>query len=161
MAKAKAPAKVGRPTLYTEALGEAICDRIAMDESLVSILTAEGMPDYATVMRWLRDKPEFRDNYTRARELQADYQADEMRDLGKKTLRGEVQPDAARVAVDVLKWSAGRRNPKKYGDRQHLEHTGKDGGPIQTDVVALTPEDRAKRIAELAQAAGYQITPKG
>jgi hypothetical protein len=155
-AKAKEKPKMGRPSLYTDELANTICDRIAMDESLVQILMAPGMPDYATVMRWLRDRPDFCANYARAREAQADFQADELRDLGKRALRGEVPADAARVAVDVLKWSAGRRNPKKYGDRQHLEHTGKDGGPIKTEDVG-TPESRKADAIALAARLGITL----
>ncbi len=158
-AKAKEKPKMGRPSLYTDELANTICDRIAMDESLVQILMAPGMPDYATVMRWLRDRPDFCANYARAREAQADFQADELRDLGKRALRGEVPADAARVAVDVLKWSAGRRNPKKYGDRQHLEHTGKDGGPIKTEQ-ALPVEERQRQIDELLAKMGMTMVPK-
>lgn len=40
-----------------------------------------------------------------------------------------------------------------YTNRRLLEHTGKDGGPIQTEDVALTDEERAGRIAALLERA--------
>jgi hypothetical protein len=41
-------------------------------------------------------------------------------------------------------WRLARKNPDRWGDKQRLEHTGADGGPIQTQatgVVILPPED--------------------
>jgi hypothetical protein len=35
--------------------------------------------------------------------------------------------------------------PKKYGDRVAMEHTGKDGGPIQT--MEVSDEARARALA--------------
>ena len=32
-------------------------------------------------------------------------------------LDGKITPEQARVAIDSLKWSAGKRKPKVYGDR--------------------------------------------
>ena len=35
-----------------------------------------------------------------------------------------------RMRVDARKWMMGKLAPKKYGDKQVLEHGGPDGGPI-------------------------------
>lgn len=118
------PAKMGRPSLYSEEMAASICDRIACGDSLASICREEGMPDYKTVIRWLREKDDFRDNYTRAREDQADADADSVQDIGRRVLTGELDPQAARVAIDALKWAAGKRKPKKYGDKLDLNHSG-------------------------------------
>lgn len=118
------PPKMGRPSLYSEGLANTICDRIACGESLASICRDDGMPDYKTVIRWLREKDDFRDNYTRAREDQADADADSVQDIGRRVLTGELDPQAARVAIDALKWAAGKRKPKKYGDKLDLNHSG-------------------------------------
>ncbi|GBF26423.1 hypothetical protein MnTg02_01462 [bacterium MnTg02] len=32
-------------------------------------------------------------------------------------LDGDIKSDVARVAIDALKWQAGKEQPKKYGDR--------------------------------------------
>jgi terminase small subunit-like protein len=39
------------------------------------------MPDMATVFRWLARHAEFRDQYARAREVQADYLAEEILEI--------------------------------------------------------------------------------
>ena len=37
-----------------------------------------------------------------------------------------------RLRVDARKWVASKLKPKKYGDKMTQEHTGADGGAIQT-----------------------------
>ena len=37
-------------------------------------------------------------------------------------LAEEVNPNAARVAIDALKWTASRLLPKRYGDRLDVQH---------------------------------------
>lgn len=67
------------------------------------------------------------EQYARARERQADSHADRALELAELTAAGEVDPQAARVAIDTLKWRAGRLAPKNWGDRQTVEH----GGAVQ------------------------------
>ena len=59
----------GRPTEYTEEIGETICDRIVDGESLRTICADAGMPDEATVLGWVSSHREFRDQYEIAREF--------------------------------------------------------------------------------------------
>lgn len=141
--------KIGRPSDYSEKIADEICDRLANGESLRSICKSEHMPHVGTVCRWLA-KPEnagFREQYTRAREVQADILADETLDIaddasndwmkraGKDGEPGWVfNGEAARrsqIRIDARKWYAGKLAPKKYGDRQQIEHSGPDGGPVQ------------------------------
>src|SRR4051812_34996689 len=65
-----------RPSNYSEAITEAVCDRLMAGESLRRICRAEGMPNTASVYRWLAAKPEFQDRYAAARMMQADAMGD-------------------------------------------------------------------------------------
>lgn len=87
---------------------------------------------YTTVITWLRQNEAFQANYARAREDQADADADAINDIATRVIDGTVGHQEARVAIDALKWTAGRRKPKVYGDRASLELSGPNGGPIQT-----------------------------
>ncbi|HWT59738.1 MAG TPA: terminase small subunit protein [Rhizobium sp.] len=71
---------MGRPTKFTQALAETICDRIADRESLRSICRDEDMPAKSTVLSWLADdgKAAFRARYALAREILADGFVDEL-----------------------------------------------------------------------------------
>src|ERR1700678_815031 len=59
---------VGRPTLFTPELGDAICNRIADGESLRAICDEADMRDKATVFRWLlaEQHKDFRNQYKRS-----------------------------------------------------------------------------------------------
>ena len=130
-------AKTGRPSSYTEQMANLICIRLAEGESLNKICKEEGMPDKATVFRWLASDASFCDKYARARELQAETQFDELIDIvdqppelshitDKNGELVEVKFDSSYVAwmklrVDTRKWTAARMAPKKYGEQKTPE----------------------------------------
>ena len=107
------PRKVGRPSLYSEAFVTRICIEIALGKSLISICSADDMPDRVTVYRWLEEHVEFRNAYARARELQADHYADQIVDLA------DAAEDAnlARLQIDARKWTAAKLRPGRYSER--------------------------------------------
>ncbi len=72
-------------------------------------------------MSSLLQKETLRTKYAHAIEARALAQADEIADLTRRVVRGEVPPDVARVALDGLKWTASRLLPKIYGDRQSVD----------------------------------------
>lgn len=128
-AKGMAQVTQGRPSIFSEELADEICERIADGESLRSICRDDEMPSKATVFRWLAEKQDFQDQYTRAREAQADSLVDDMLDIadGKKALLegkdADVQRD--RLAVETRKWIAGKLKGK-YSDK--VKHVGGDEG---------------------------------
>ena len=126
--------KIGRPSLYTEALAAEICRRLAEGETLRSVCRDKAMPDKATILRWLADKKkaDFREQYVYAREMQADALFDEALEIaddatgdmttdkdGKKVVDHE-NIQRSRLRVDTRKWAAGKMAPKKYGDKLDL-----------------------------------------
>lgn len=125
----------GRPSAYTPELATEICARIADGESLRAICRDDGMPDPVTVRRWLAGHEEFRTQYARAREEQADTLAEEMLDAARKEAIDQVGVADKRVLIDTLKWRAGKLKPKVYGEKVVNEHTGADGQPLTIKVV--------------------------
>jgi hypothetical protein len=73
--------KRGRPSDYSADMAVTICDRLAEGECLRSICASEGMPNKATVFRWLGRHQEFRDQYAWAREAQADDLLEEIMEI--------------------------------------------------------------------------------
>jgi hypothetical protein len=108
---------------YTPALGDKICDGIIIGKSLVKVCK-ELQINYRYVFDWLKEYPDFLDNYTRARDAQADYYADAVIEIADT----EEHSDKARVRIDARKWVAGKMKPKKYGDKQ----LGSADDPIHT-----------------------------
>lgn len=141
---AKETKKNGRPTIWSEGIEDEICRRIAAGRSVNSVSKDEDMPSDFTIWKWLGEKESFSKKYARAIEARAMAHADEISDLTKKVVSGEVPPDVARVALDGLKWTASRLLPKIYGDRQTV-----DVAVTHTHQLHL---DALKRLNESAKA---------
>ncbi len=122
---------MGRPSTFSVEIADEICLRLSEGVSLATICRDMDL-GYSTVMAWLKVHADFQENYTRAREDQGDADADKVTDVAHRVLTGEIDPQAARVAIDAFKWSAGKRRPKVYGEKQQLEHSGPGGDPIKT-----------------------------
>lgn len=97
------------------------------------------MPGMATVCRWLNERPSFREQYARAREMQADVIAEEtfeIADDGRndwmevETQKGsyiKLNDEAvsrSRLRLDQRKWWLSKLAPKKYGEKLEVEHSG-------------------------------------
>lgn len=116
-------AKIGRPTIRTPELVDEICQRIAEGRSVASVARDEDMPDNKTMWRWLNSDESFRQSYARAISARAMAHADRIDDVSSAVLAGKIPPDAARVAIDAMKWTASRLLPKVYGDKQTIDAT--------------------------------------
>lgn len=152
MAKKEARPKItGRPSSFTVAIGDEICERIAEGESLRAICSAASMPNKATVFRWLAADETFRDQYARAREAQADALFDEILHIADTPLKGvktKTTPNGVetqegdmiehrRLQVDARKWMAGKLRPKVYGDKLDIEHKGGVTVVLESDAERL------------------------
>ena len=141
----------GRPTKFTKPLADKICERLADGESMRSVCRDEALPCMSTIFKWLREKPEFLQQYEIAKEECADALVEDMLDIadnhaaqpllkdgepvvidGKVVMMVDaVGVNHARLRVDTRKWAASKLKPKKYGDKIQAELTGANGGPIE------------------------------
>lgn len=142
--------KPGRPTKYSLTLTAAICAKLMAGQSLRSICAEDSFPECATVFNWLAKYPEFLEQYTQAREIQADVMADEICDIADdgtndwmdrqlqngQTIRvvDHEHIQRSRLRVDARKWVASKLKPKKYGDKVSTEITGANGGPMEASI---------------------------
>lgn len=148
---------MGRPTDFTEDLAREICARMREGRSLRAICRDdEDMPSQRTVYYWLESNEAFLQKYVCAREGQADSIFDEAQDIADSATPEDVQ--VARLRVDTIKWRAGKLAPKKYGDAQHVKHSGPDGGaiPIVSASVDLSglSTDELRRLRDIASKIG-------
>ena len=102
------------------AIKDRVCIAIAEGKSLRSICEADDFPSAETIRVWLIDDGEFSVQYARAREEQADYYADEIIDIADRAKDANL----ARLQIDARKWKASKMQPKKYGDKLDLNHSG-------------------------------------
>lgn len=102
------------------------------------------MPHERTVYRWLAAHPDFSQQYARAREESGHVAADGVSEVADDVRKGVLAPDAGRVVIDALKWAAGKRKPKVYGDK--LELSGDKENPVSMKVdVTLSPAEAYAR----------------
>lgn len=104
---------------YSDEVAEAICARLAGGRSLRRICGDGDMPSLTSVMRWLAERPQFRQRYAVARSLQADLFADQILEIadGDDGASGSEAVQRARLRVDTRKWLMARLAPRKYGDK--------------------------------------------
>ena len=129
---------MGRPTSYDSLTADAICEQLADGLSLRAICRASGMPDRATVARWVvNDHDGFAAKYAQARDFGLDALAEEIIEiadtpkLGTKTTSKEWGTETSegdmvehrKLQVSSRQWYLAKLAPKKYGDKQQVEHS--------------------------------------
>lgn len=145
----------------------AVCERIANGESLRQILEEESMPASSTVFKWLSEDAGFSEQYARAREAQADALFDEILEIAddgrNDWMERKNQDDESigwrengeamrrsQLRVDARKWMASKLQPKKYGDKLELNHSG--------SISTMSEEQVDARLAKLLGKAGSAAT---
>ena len=126
--------------VFDQKVADIICIGLSEGMSLRQILKADTtgvLPAQSTVYEWLLLQPAFAEQYARAREEQADTNADEILEIADE-YPPEFTDDKGRTYLDqtyiqwqknrieARKWTAAKLKPKKYGDRVAVE--GVEGG---------------------------------
>lgn len=142
---------LGRPTDYSPEVADRLCELVLEGRTVTQACEAVGI-DKSTVYRWLRTHLDFRDKYARAREEAAHANADDVQEVALRVMDGKLPPDAGRVVIDALKWTAGKRKPKTYGDRQIVD--------VGDDTLKQLSDERVdSRILELIGKTGVAKPP--
>ena len=145
--------------IYSEAVVEELCARMAGGESLPQICRDAHMPNRWTVYNWAQTKPEFLARFNEARERLCDYWADEILDISDNStndfmLREHgVVLDAehiqrSRLRVDSRKWLLSKLAHTKYGDRllTQTQQLDANGNAVDPAPVIVIGRDEAEAI---------------
>ncbi len=179
-AKDAAKRKRGRPTKYSPALGRAICKFIVHHRmSLREIGRRPLMPRESTILSWgMNPTHPFSEHFARAREVKFYQMFEDMVEIADDS-RNDWMMRAVKDGLHVpvlneehlqrtklrleTRWKVLARGlPKVFGDKVALEHTGKDGGPIETvDRPQPTGSDHLADITKrfAAKAPTVTVTP--
>lgn len=137
--------KTGRPSKYSRALAEQICELIRSGKSERQICAMKGMPAIQTLWVWKEKYPEFLEQSARARADSADVyndrrqkKADELYRIAESHLRnGESIPkgivEAFKVSMQEDAREAANRDDSRFGDRKRVALTGADGGAVKIE----------------------------
>jgi hypothetical protein len=126
---------------------------IAQGNSVAAACKEDGMPDQKTIFRWLAtDDPEgkigfeaFRQQYMRARELRADSRFERLDEIMEEVREKKLDPTAARVMMDAIKWQAGKENAKRYGESMTLK--GDKDSPLEVRHVKQMTDEELLAVA--------------
>ena len=141
-----------------EAMQEILC-RISAGESLKAICKERHLPSREVVYGWLDKQSALYDRYARAREIQADSHFDAITDAAKDVLKGELDPNQARVAIDAMKWTASRLKPREYGDKSELKVEQTNGSFFEALRIIDEREKRERLAAQHPGVNAIDITP--
>lgn len=131
MATQAARKKPAPKVMFSQALFNDICRRIADGNSVRHICEQRGMPDRVTFLCWTKKTPELRMQYEQACGDGEDAICDDIQHIADT----ERDPRVAAVKIDARKWKLKIMNRRKYGDQVRNEHTGEAGGPLQIQIV--------------------------
>ena len=143
---------VGRPSTFTEEMGDLICERMETGESLRSICKGDDFPHVGQVIKWLASNAniEFRLQYAHSRLVGLEVMADDTLNIADqepvKTTDGKIDNAGVqhqRLRVDTRKWILSKQLPKVYGDRTIL--AGDEDAPLNP----LTNNERAAQAAKI------------
>ena len=139
-------ARAGRPTQFSKELAIKICDRIAEGESLRAIALDIDIAK-STIAGWfIDDKEGVFGHYARARKLQAEHMFEELCDIADDGRNDWMERNGHQVTdqealqrsklrVDTRKWILARMDSNRYSETSKTEISGKDGGPIQINII--------------------------
>ncbi len=149
---------MGRPTIYSNDLADAICAELSAGKSLKQICGEDRYPSEYAVYSWLAKYPDFQKKYSCAREHWANAEFENILAIADDSTNdtvlgedGEERPNhewitRSRLRVDTRKWALARMNPRKYGEKQFTD--------IQVNVslagaldAAIATRDKAPAIA--------------
>lgn len=167
----------GRPTKKTTALIDRFCQGLTEGKSAL-VMCSECEISWQTLATWLRDDPDFLDKYRVAREIQADYLAEETLDIADQdpllaitNQGGANEGDVIRVdgaavqhqklRIDTRKWYASIVAPRKYGTRVNQQQLDKNGEPADAPAAQPIINVSFDRGAPNGQAAPAKRPAKG
>lgn len=121
--------KVKAPVHFSQALFDEMLVEVMEGRTIREICSGPNRPAMKTFYEWVAADAERGKQYARARDVSSDgFEADIL------SLARSTNPDNAtanKAAFEMLRWVASKRAPRRYGDKQTLEHTGEGGGPVQ------------------------------
>lgn len=135
-----------------------ICNKVIEDKISFNQAVKDSEIGLVSFYKWVAKNEELQNVYKYAREIRSDVLFEEIIEISDNTEEGIVietddigrtkekkgdMTQHRRLKIDSRKWVVARMNPKKYGDRQHIDHTTK--GESLNDLSKLSTDELIKR----------------
>jgi hypothetical protein len=141
---------MARPTLRTPELMKEILDLVLAGYNIDGICSRKGIPDRATIYRWLLDDPKFSKAYKEAVSLRAHntfLDVFEIADRPKATIR-DVQADRLRCSVRLRAAAIANPSLKRARRRSRKKTKPEHELPDELVVKIVRPDDDINRDDE-------------
>jgi hypothetical protein len=123
---------------YSKPLADLITQAVIEGMGITKACKEFGVP-YSTVMAWAELNPEFGKALDTARNYRADKTHDDIIELAQKLTEGgktlnKTEVEAIGKAADILKWSAEKSSPQRFGNKTEKGTNGAVNIIIQTGI---------------------------
>jgi len=154
----------GRPSKYSSAIAQEICEGLAEGTPLREICRRDHMPEWRTVYDWMGRDDALSAAIARARDIGYDKMAEECLQIADTPVQGSkiVETDDGKVMytredmlghrklqIETRLKLLAKFNPKKYGDRAIL--AGDADNPLQVNIQATEMFDSILKNAEMTR----------
>ena len=102
-------------------MADKICELMINGEDLGTICRREDMPNRVCVDRWRVQRPDFHDQFARARECLAHAEFDKFKELIENCT--EANANSTRVKINAYQWRVMKLSPKSFGDKTTIVAT--------------------------------------
>ena len=102
--------------------------RVTSGRSGQSVCKDKDMPSWGATWNKIYNDKDFERRYMSALASRGMIYADQLDEINRRVLSGEIDPQSARLVADNYKWTAARLLPKVYGDKQQVDVTHEAGG---------------------------------
>jgi hypothetical protein len=123
---------MGRPSKYTKAIIEEVCERLSKGEPLAAICRDEHMPDQSTIWDWSKEREDVSQAIARAREAGEEFMLAECLEISdsptERTAFGSIDGghiQEKKLRIDTRLKLLAKWNPKKWGDKVDVTTDGK------------------------------------
>jgi hypothetical protein len=156
--------KIGRPSKYSPAVAQEICEGLAEGVPLREICRRDHMPEWRTVYDWMARDEALSTAIAHARDIGYDKMAEECLQIADTPVEGRkiVETDDGKVMytredmlghrklqIETRLKLLAKFNPKKYGDRAIL--AGDAENPLQINIQATEMFDSILKNAEMTR----------
>lgn len=127
---------------YSRPLGDLIIQDIVEGMGITKACVKFGIT-YSTLMRWTETHPDFGKDLDKAKRYRADQTHDKIVDLVDRLTKEQLnktQVEAIGKAADILKWSAEKSDPNRFGNKHEKGQQGVTNIIIQTGIDRSAPE---------------------
>ncbi len=115
---------------FSEAYADVIVDQVMQGRTLSEITNMQGMPSYATIVKWKSEVPQFKERLSEARRSRAELFHDRVVDsLNESAPETPAEAQHAKLEFEKLKYLAEKNNPEEFGAKQTI--SGDKGNPIR------------------------------